>query len=236
MTMNTNVRTIVTMGVLGTLMLGLAPLGCANSLGPVSAREHGPKGKPPMPARTIERLQECMAEYGGQLEPKTYLFSPTVEIDQNGVAQGVATDDIPIHADDFAACTRVALGAMAIPEGVLRAARMRATAGQRSYMGSPAIAVIVIVGLSEIALEAGAYTFLFAVTVKVVEKAKDDVIDAAKRWRPKPNKNRCLDAAAGGGYMWEEFCRSMKVPGNCWSKTLESEQVKRGWCNEKFGS
>ncbi len=188
--MKTGVRTIVAVGFLGCATLGIVPLGCGNSLGPVLAREYGPKGKSPMPARTIERLQECMAEYGGQLEPKTYLFSPTVEIDQNGVAQAVATDDIPVHADDFAACTRVALGAMAIPEGVLRLARMQATAGQRSYMGSPAIVVIVVVGLSEIALEAGAYTFLFAVTVKVVEKAKDDVLEAVKR-RRMPWENEC---------------------------------------------
>lgn len=214
--MKDHAQTIVTIGFLGCATLGLIPLGCGSALGPVTVRDSGPRGKPPIPARTVERLQECMAQYGGQLEPKTYLFSPTVEVDQNGVKQGVSADDIPVSAPDFAACSRVALGDMAIPEVILNIPRTEATtAGQRSYIGSPALVVVVIVGLSEIALEAGAYTILFAVTVKVADKAKDDVLDAAKRWRPKPNKNRCLDAAAGGEYLWEEFCRSMKVPGNC---------------------
>lgn len=86
-------------------------------------------------------------------------------------------------------------------------------------------------------LEAGAYTILFAVTVQVVDKAKDDVLDAAKRWRPKPNKNRCLDAAAGGTYMWRAFCDSLASAvdrQDCWSRDLQSEENKRGWCSWRY--
>lgn len=54
---------------------------------------------------------------------------------------------------------------------------------QRAYLGSPALVVVVVVGLSEIAFEAGAYTILFAVTVEVVDRAAKDVAEAAKKGR-----------------------------------------------------
>ena len=68
-------------------------------------------------------------------------------------------------------------------------------------MASPVVVVVVVVELTEIVFEAAAYTFLFAASVEVVKKAGPDIIDAARR-RPKPNLNRCLDAAAGGTYLW----------------------------------
>lgn len=68
-----------------------------------------------------------------------------------------------------------------------------------------------------------------------------EIAEAAK-WRPNPNLNRCLDAAAGGKYMWEEFCRAVaeKLPDpydaqECWGKTSMSEQNKRNWCRNLFG-
>jgi RHS repeat-associated protein len=55
--------------------------------------------------------------------------------------------------------------------------------------------------------------------------------------RPKPTRSRCLDAAAAGGAVWEEFCRSIRDPAtkkSCWSKGPESEQKKRGFCDNYF--
>jgi hypothetical protein len=133
-------------------------------------------------------LGECVTQYGGQLEPQEHRLRPTVRVDREGVTWGVTADDIPASADDFAACTRMALNDMAIPDWITKLPPMEATAGtneatgaQRLYMGSPAAVVVVVVGLSELVLEAGAYTFLFAVTVKVVEKAAEDV--AEEGWK-----------------------------------------------------
>ncbi|TKC98526.1 hypothetical protein [Polyangium fumosum] len=65
----------------------------------------------------------------------------------------------------------------------------------------------------------------------------EDLMEAARRRRPKPNLNRCLDAAAAGGVMWENLCNDMTNStdaGECWDKTLRSEQMKRNWCFNRF--
>lgn len=235
-------RATTTAGFLGSVMLGLVSSACGETKEAV--RQRAPTADHPgIPPMTAEHLQECVKEHGHQLEGGSWAFSPTIQVNREGYIVDVNAGDMPQSASDLAACTRIALGDMPIPSYIfnIRPAQSdpttnEATTAQRSYMGSPAVVVVVVVGLSEIVLEAGAVTILFAVTVKVVDKAIDDVAEAAKSWRPKPNKNRCLDAAAGGEYLWEEFCRSMKNPGNCWSKTYENEQNKRGWCNEKFGN
>jgi hypothetical protein len=137
---------------------------------------------PSLPRITVSRLQNCVSIYGGQLPPGRHHFNPIVKVDQDGMRRGVETPDMPGSAPDFAACTRIALGEMTVPSSVFNmgttqsaASTNAVTPAQRLYVGNPAVAVIVVVGLSEIVLEAGAYTILFAVTVKVVEKAKDDV-------------------------------------------------------------
>jgi hypothetical protein len=124
----------------------------------------------------------------------------------------------------------------------LNVQRTQASAAQRSLMGSPVVIVVagVTIIVSELVLEAGAITILFAVTVKVVEKAVDDVAELAKRRRPRSPKDRCLDAAAGGEYLWKAFCRSIPDPQErerCWSLAEgESEEEKRNLCNRYFGN
>ena len=60
-----------------------------------------------------------------------------------------------------------------------------------------------------------------------------------------PDHRRCI-AASTSEDAWEEFCRSLERGENnvvgggssnaaCWSKTLESPQVKRNWCHQQFG-
>ncbi len=227
-------------GYIGLASFGLMLLGCGGST-TIRQQQQPTSDHPAIPPITADRLQECVKDYGNQLEGGSWAFSPTLQVNQDGYVVDVKAGEIPNTAPDFAACTRSAIGDMAIPSWIFRmrptesaTSTNEPTRAQRSLMGNPAVVVIVVVEVvyTEIVIEAGIGTILFATTVQLV----DDVAEAAKKWRPKPTLNRCLDAAAGGTYLWEEFCRSMKAPGNCWSKTYESEQNKRGWCNEKFGS
>jgi hypothetical protein len=93
---------------------------------------------------------------------------------------------------------RIALGDMAPPAAVFNLRRTQSastnesTVEQRSYIGNPVVIVVVVVEVGEIVLEAGAITILFATTVKVVDKAVDDVAEAIKRRRI-PWKDRCTD-------------------------------------------
>ena len=215
-------------------LAGLALFGCGSGLGDVVVQEVS-STDPPMPSITVSRLQTCFSIHGGQLPPGRHQFHPVVKVDQDGMRWGVETPDMPSSAADLAACTRMALGDMTIPDGILKAGSVSATneltPAQRSYMGNPAVVVIVVVGLSEIVLEAGAYTILFAVTVKVVDKAKDDVVEALKRRPPitdGEDDKECVDGyerciLSGGG-----------VRGNNWNTTvcencLRMCQNKGGW-------
>jgi hypothetical protein len=162
-----------------------------------------------VPDTTLERLRECVADYGGQLEPGRYYLNTHVRVDRDGINQGVSTNDIPKTSHDLTACMRVALREMAIPEAILQAPPTEDAAAtmSRAYMGSPAVVVVVAVGLSEIVLEAGAITILFAVTVEVVNEAGKDIAEAARRRKSK--KDACTD-----GY---EECKKSDVadePGN----------------------
>jgi len=228
-------------------MVVVVGCGATAGCGGVTVHEVSPASPNSLPAITIARIQGCTAEFGKQLEPGSYNFNPIVEVDRDGYKRGVEMSGVPDTAPDLAACMRIALNDMAIPASVFNmrstqsASTDEPTKEQRTLLGNPAVvvAVVVVVEVGEIVLEAGAITILFATTVKVVDNAKDDVMDLAKRWRPKPNKNRCLDAAAGGTYMWRAFCDSLANDVDreaCWARDLESEQNKRGWCNWKFGN
>jgi hypothetical protein len=241
------VRAFVAAGCLGTMPLMFSPLGCGSGLGRVTAQELGPGGPFSVPGTTVDHLKGCVSEYGEQLEPGRYAFNPIVELEQSGIKKRIQTPNMPHSAPDLAACTRIALQGMAIHPSIFNRRSTESVAttnepsmAQRSYIGSPVLVVVVVVGLSEIVLEAGAYTILFAVTVKVLDKAKDDVLDAAKRRRPRSPKDRCLDAAAGGAYLWKAFCRSIPDPRErerCWSLAEgDSEEEKRNLCNRYFGN
>jgi len=222
-------------------VVGLALLGCGGA--EPTIRQQGASDRPGIPQVTAERLQECVKEHGNQLDGGSWAFSPTIQVNREGYVVDVNAGDMPQSAPDLAACTRIALSDMAIPSTVFQMRQTQSTAWtnettveQRSYMGSPAVVVVVVVGLSEIVLEAGAYTILFAVTVKVVEKAVDDVAEAAKRWRPKLTKGRCYDAAAGGPYLWEAMCQSLTGvrAALCWKHVNSTEAEKRNVCNSWF--
>jgi len=160
--------------------------GCGSGLGEVTVHEVSPASPNSLSAITIERIQECFATHGGQLPPGRHYFNPIIEVDQDGMRRSVKTPDMPDTAPELAACTRIALQDMAIPSSVFN---MRATQSpstneptveQRSLVSNPAVVVIVVVGLGEIAIEAGAYTILFGVSVKVLQKVAEDVAEGGK--------------------------------------------------------
>jgi hypothetical protein len=159
-------------------------------------------------------------EFGGQLEPHHYGFHPEIQVDEDGVKWAVTTDDIPASAADFAGCTRSALSDMPVSEDLVRKGaeelkiqRDQASAAQRSLMGSPVVIVVagVAIVVSELVIEAGTITILFAVTVKVVEKAVDDVAELAKRKRDK-QWDECLNRyeACVAGPLYREEGKHIK--------------------------
>jgi hypothetical protein len=129
--------------------------------------------------------------------PGRYNFNPIVEVNQDGVKQGVETPDMPGSAPDFAACTRIALSDMAIPSEVFDKLRKtqsttstnEVTEAQRTLVGNPAVVVLVVVGLGEIVFEAGAYTVMVGVTVQVVGHAMAKLNERCRKVR-----ENCIDS------------------------------------------
>ncbi|MBK9260442.1 MAG: hypothetical protein IPM54_11470 [Polyangiaceae bacterium] len=247
--MRQRMRTIAAIGFWGIASIGLTPLGCASRLGPVRATQtKGGIDRPELQDITVAKASDCVAEYGRQLEPGYHKFDTNVQVNEDGGNEDVTIDDIPNTAYDLGACMRNVFRNMPIAEEPLRQGvetlkyrREQASAAQRSHMSAPIVIVVagVTILVSELVIEAGAYTIVFAVTVTVADKAKDDVVEAVKRWRRKPTLSRCLDAAAGGGALWEDLCNAMTNSvdaAECWDKNLRSEQMKRNWCFAKFGN
>ncbi|MBK9259951.1 MAG: hypothetical protein IPM54_08965 [Polyangiaceae bacterium] len=196
--MTKRMRTMLARGFLGAGTIGLTLVGCTSRLGPVYAKQKTPwDGRPELPDITVVRAADCVAEYGSQLEPGYHTFDSKVLVDEDGDKEDVTIDDIPNSAYDLGACMRNALRAMPIAEQPLREGvqilknkREQASAANRSLMGSPAVAAVgVAIVVSELVLEAGAYTIVFAVSVEVVDRAAKDVAELAKKskwW------NKCL--------------------------------------------
>jgi hypothetical protein len=207
-------RMLVASGVLGAVTLGF---GCG--IGPVRAIQNGGSDGSTFPYTTVERSKDCMAEYGLQLEPGYHALKSTIEVNDAGYKEGVSIEDVPDTAYDFGACMRNVFRDMPIAEEPLRrgveslkAQRAQARAAQRSLMSSPVVVVVgVTIVVSELVLEAGAYTILFAVTIKVVDKAKDDVNEALKRnrtWKDECTHHfeKCMDTVVGDkdGNHWQQ--------------------------------
>jgi len=172
---------------LGASVLGFIPLGCSSNIGPVTARQSVQSDRPDVPRATVERLEECVSTYGGQLEPMEHAFRPVVKVTDKGKIVEVVVDDIPGIARDFKICVRQALNDMDVPLPWLL--RMRdlqeamekeqAAVEQRKYMGmpgavttgsSPLIVAVVGIAFAELALQAAGYTFLFAIGVTLVHE------------------------------------------------------------------
>ena len=194
-----------------------------------------------VPDATAERLRQCVDERGGELPRGRFTFDVTVTVDDDGNVVDVKSKGVP-H-DELAICMRIALRGMTVPEELLRLRELRLPESpaskngqgqdERGLVGHPGALVAVAVALAELIIEVGPTVVVLAASLEL----GGEIAETARRW-PKPNLNRCLDAAAAGGVMWENFCNSISDDihrGECWSKTKESEQNKRGWCGWRFG-
>jgi len=226
--------------VLGCATAALVPLGCSAKILPPAQ----PDDRPRVPDATAERLRECVEEYGGDLPRGYYTFDVAVKVDEEGRVVDVEAKGVP-HAD-LAGCTRIALRGMTVPEELLGLRKLRLsespapangqTSAERGLVGHPGALVIVAIALADLVIEAAPIVVVIAASVEI---GKSEIAEAARKRRPKPNLNRCLDAAAGGGALWEDLCNAMTNStdaARCWDKTLRSEQEKRNWCRNRFGS
>jgi hypothetical protein len=127
-----------------------------------------------------------MAEFGGQLGEGQHVANSTMEVNEDRARVDVTIDGIPDTAADFRACMRVALQDMPIADEPFRQGvetlnyrRQEALAEQRNLVGHPVVLVVegVTIVVGEVALEAGAITVLFVVTVTVIDKAEKDVAE-----------------------------------------------------------
>ncbi|MDI3282656.1 hypothetical protein [Polyangium sp. 15x6] len=225
-------RNLLSFGLLGCATAALVPLGCGATVRQLAQQDDRPR----VPDATAERLRECVEEFGGDLPRGYYTFDFTVKVDEEGRVVDVEAKGVP-HAD-LAGCTRIALRGMTVPEDLLRVRKLRLsaspapangqTAAERGLVGHPGALVVVAVALADLVIEAGPILIVMAASLEVSKDAAE-----MARKRPKPNLNRCLDAAAGGGVLWENLCNSITNKldrQDCWSKTLKSEEEKRGWC------
>ena len=122
----------------------------------------------------------------------------------------------------------------------LKSRRDQASAEQRSLVGSPVVVVVggVVIVVSELVLEAGAYTIMFAVTVKVVEKAAEDVAEEGWKAVCIAKYAACI-AAVGtfkrGNHLGESRCNSCMVvclDNRDWPSSIGNgscEFWKRNW-------
>ncbi|MDI1428320.1 hypothetical protein [Polyangium sorediatum] len=232
------VRTLVSFGLLGCATAALVPPGCASA-----TLRYPADDRPRVPAATAERLRACVDELGGELGGGYYTFDATVKVDEEGGVVDVKGKGVP-HPG-LATCMRIALRGMTVSEELLGLRRLRVSEtsapangqapAERGLVGHPAL-VAVAVALADLIIEAAPIVVVIAASVEIGKH--EDLMEAARRRRPKPNLNRCLDAAAAGGMMWKNLCNDFpnrRDREGCWSKAEMSEEEKRNWCFNKFG-
>ena len=215
------------------IVVGL--VGCASDPGyeyrtnpDVVASEPQPRAaqNPEAPGKTIAELQACADRYALGLS----VDSAAIMYDIEAKPYSVKIKDSMISGSALEVCLTQAFEDMELTPAILNAQHV--SPQSRSNLGVVQAAAAPI-ALLPIVLVAGGVTILVGVTIYVGAGA----IDAVGKYRRKPNKNRCLDAAAGGTYMWREFCNSLPNAVDreaCWSRDLQSEENKRGWCSWRY--
>lgn len=184
------------------------------------------------PQQLVLGLQTCADKFAPRL-PKTanhYAVQYQLDVDANGIKANV--NDSMIPGSELESCLTKVFERMEITESMVSTSSVSPTS--RSVVGVVQVAAAPI-ALLPIILVAGGFTILLGVTIYVAVEAVEDVIEAARR-RP-ITKNRCLDAAAGGTHMWREFCNALPNAidrEDCWSRALQSEENKRGWCSWRY--
>jgi hypothetical protein len=194
---------IVAAFFLGLSLMGLAPMGCgSNTVGPVRVTQTTKASRSNYPDKTVERFQGCVTEHGAQLGPGHHSLDATMDMDEHGLRYNVEITNLPAPGEDFGGCMRSALQDMVISEKLfdearekLKAQREEQQKAQKQLLGSPVVVVVgVTVVVTEVFLEAGAITILFATTVTLIDKAATDVMELAKRkrWENECNRLRTL--------------------------------------------
>lgn len=185
------------------------------------------------PQKLVASLQLCADRFAPRLAGKSethYAVKYDLNIDDNGTS--VKVNDSMIPGTELEACLTNVLENLEIHNSVSSISKM--SPKSRSLVGVVQAAAAPI-ALLPIVLVAGGFTILLGVTLYVVAEAVEDVIEAIRKYRPKPTKNRCLDAAAGGQFLWYELCRAITDPvkaEGCWALAEDgSEEQKRNWCN-----
>ena len=104
------------------LALAFVPIGCTNSIlmAPARYHEQNPDAVDLLPSITVERLQECVEQYGHQLDGSSYQVHVEVHEDPDGFHRKVELSGIPDSAPDLAACTRITRCEMNWPTRSLR--------------------------------------------------------------------------------------------------------------------
>ncbi len=183
------------------------------------------------PRKTVIALQVCADRYALRLSGKSNSYAVLYNLEVTGNDTTVKVHDSMVPGSELEACMTNVLESMVVPDSV--SSTPHASPKSRSMVGIVQAAAAPI-ALLPIVLVAGGVTILVGVTIYVAV----EVVEAARR-RPVITKSRCLDAAAGGLYMWQELCRQItnsKKAERCWAMGPESEEEKRNWCNEAFGT
>lgn len=104
------------LGALALLMMlmGLVPMGCSNTVGPVRVSQTVKANNSRYPDRTVERFQECVTEHAAQLGPGNHALDATMDMDEDGLRYNVEIANLPMSGEDFGGCMRSALEDMAI--------------------------------------------------------------------------------------------------------------------------
>lgn len=212
-------RTFAACGLLACGALAIAP-GCGASNESVVTRYREENSGARIPDITAERLQGCVEEFGGQLEAESNRVEATVQVDAEGRTQGVSVAGVA--ENDFAACVRVALRDMAVPEMALR--RKQAATGQTAPKGNelanPVILWEVGVMLAELLAAHGGKTVLYAVSVEVLSVVAVSGVNVyLKNKKMKACQNHLNDCLAtptndGRGNNWNEH-RCLTCFGIC---------------------
>lgn len=180
------------------------PLGCAGSIEPAQPRQTASNGKRSLPPITEARLQECVETYHHQLSSIYQEVHYRVKVDGEGRIVDVETSEALVDGQDFAACVRVVLREMAVPNWVfaLRKEYTHASTKAQTSAARGAIGDVTVMGvevvLEELLAVVGGTTVLFAVVIVLAEGGVANAVEAieettANRRRCDDKRTACLD-------------------------------------------
>jgi hypothetical protein len=185
-------------GLVGCSMLAFTPMGCGGVVDDYSRAPISERGLK-LPESTVARLQACADEYAPKLPSSSYKLSFDVAVDALGGVVEVKTVDMQPFNRDVDVCMILALRAMSVPASVLPkgdaplVSENTQTPASRGTLGTVFIPIAVI-AVAEIMLEAGAVTFLFAITLRLADAI------ARRSWKDEcaEEYTKCMDTAVSG--------------------------------------